>query len=334
MGLDGKVDEAIRIIQGIIATDPDITDAYFSLGNILFPGSRDSRRPSTPSSRPSAASPTTPSRPSTSPWPTKAMGKFEEAEKFLLAYIEKGFADPQFYFMLGNMNYIQKKYDRAIAYFEKCLASNAESAGSHSLLGAIYIVKDDLARAEEHLAQGRRDQSPARQPPLLHGRAGREERAGRRRPRPNTCRSSRSRPSTSSPSTTWPASTASPATRRKELDYLNKCLETDPALPADLFLPGPDLPQPRRSDTRRPSTWSRRGSSSSPRRPSCLWAISSWPTSTTGIGDNALSEENARKGQAARRRRPRQIGPAQISNLRSIVVLLPSVVLVTTTVSV
>jgi arylsulfatase A-like enzyme/predicted Zn-dependent protease len=150
MGLNGRAEEAINIIQGIIATDPDITDAYFSVGNIYFQVQKYKeaisyfeqvlgRKPDDSFAAINVA------------LSYEAMGRFEEAEKFLLAYLEKGFTDPQFYFMLGNMNYIQKKFDQAVPYFEKCLSSNAESAGSHSLLGAIYIVKDDLPRAEEHL---------------------------------------------------------------------------------------------------------------------------------------------------------------------------------------
>jgi arylsulfatase A-like enzyme/predicted Zn-dependent protease len=150
MGLDGKVDEGVRILQGIIATDPDVTDAYFAIGNIYFQAQRYKdaiqyfeqslgRKPDDSFAAINIA------------LAYEAMGSFEQAEKFLLAYIEKGFSDPQFYFMLGNMNYIQKNYDRAIPYLEECLSSNAESGGSYSLLGAISIVKDDLARADEYL---------------------------------------------------------------------------------------------------------------------------------------------------------------------------------------
>jgi hypothetical protein len=34
--MPGRAEEAIGFIKGIIASDPDITDAYFSLGNIYF----------------------------------------------------------------------------------------------------------------------------------------------------------------------------------------------------------------------------------------------------------------------------------------------------------
>ena len=150
MGFDGKADEAIRIIKGIIATDPDVTEAYFSIGNILFQDRKFpeaigyftqvlDRKPDDSFAAINIA------------LAFEGMGRFDEAEKFLLGHIGKGFTDPQFYFMLGNMSYVQKKYDQAIPYLEKCLVSNAESAGSHSLLGAIYIIKNDLPRAEEHL---------------------------------------------------------------------------------------------------------------------------------------------------------------------------------------
>jgi arylsulfatase A-like enzyme/uncharacterized protein HemY len=152
MGLDGKVDEAVKIIQEIIASDPDITDAYFSIGNIYFQAQKFKeaisyfeqvlgRKPDDSFAAINVA------------LSYESMGRFEDAEKFLLAYIAKGFSDPQLYFMLGNMNYIQKRFDQAVPYLEKCLAANAESAASHSLLGAIDIVKDDFAGAAEHLRQ-------------------------------------------------------------------------------------------------------------------------------------------------------------------------------------
>ncbi len=152
MGLDGRVDEAVKIIQGIIATDPDVTDAYFAIGNIYFQAQRYKdaiqyfeqvlgRKPDDSF----AAINVTLS--------FEAMGRFDEAEAFLLGYIKKGFEDSQFYFMLGNLNYSRQRYDKAIPYFEKCLALKAESAGSNNLLAAIYIIKDDLPRAESYLAK-------------------------------------------------------------------------------------------------------------------------------------------------------------------------------------
>jgi arylsulfatase A-like enzyme/predicted Zn-dependent protease len=155
MGMSGKAEEAIGIIKGIIASDPDITDAYFSIGNIYFQIQKYreaidyfeqvlGRKPDDSFAAINVA------------LAYEGMGAWDDAEKFLLGYIAKGFVDPQFYFMLGNMNFMQKKYDQAIPYFEKCIAANADSAGSYNILAAIYFIKDDLARAQASLDQALR----------------------------------------------------------------------------------------------------------------------------------------------------------------------------------
>ncbi|MEW6367094.1 MAG: sulfatase-like hydrolase/transferase [Acidobacteriota bacterium] len=150
VGMGDKPDEAVKIIQGIIATDPEITDAYFSIGNIYFQQQKYTeaieyfkqvlgRKPDDTFAAINVA------------LAYEGMRQFAEAEAFVLDYLSKGFREPQLYFMLGNMSFVQKKYDKAISYFETCLSLNTESASSHNVLGAIYIVKDDLPRAREHL---------------------------------------------------------------------------------------------------------------------------------------------------------------------------------------
>ena len=155
MGLEAKPEEAIEIIRRIIATDPDVTDAYFSIGNIYFQAQKYreavdyfrqvlGRKPDDSFAAINIA------------LAYEGMGAFDEAEKFLLEYMAKGIEDSQFYYMLGNMNVIQKKYDRAVPYFEKCLSLNAESAGAHNMLAAIAIVREDTAAAERHIEEALR----------------------------------------------------------------------------------------------------------------------------------------------------------------------------------
>ena len=152
IGMGGRPDEAIEIIQSIIASDPEITNAYFTMGNIYFQQKKFSeaieyfqqvlgRKPDDTFAAINVA------------LSYEGMGKFDDAEDFLLDYLSKGFKDSQFYFMLGNMNFLQKKYDRAIPYFEECISLNADSAGSHNMLAAIYIIENDLPRATEHIQQ-------------------------------------------------------------------------------------------------------------------------------------------------------------------------------------
>ena len=153
MGLEGQADEAIRIIQGIIASDPDITDAHFSLGNVYFKAERFPEavaafrkaldlRPDDAFTVINIAN------------SYQRMGKAEEAERFVLDQVGRGFEDPQLFFLLGRLSFDRKEYEAAIPYYEKCISLNAESAASHNALAAIYILRDDLEKAERHLEAG------------------------------------------------------------------------------------------------------------------------------------------------------------------------------------
>jgi tetratricopeptide (TPR) repeat protein len=84
----------------------------------------------------------------------QAMGHYDEAEKFVLDYIARGFDDSQLYFLLGNVKVRQNEPEQAISYFEKCLAGNPQSVSAYNALAAVYLNRDgagDLSRAEEHL---------------------------------------------------------------------------------------------------------------------------------------------------------------------------------------
>ena len=152
MGLQGKGEEAVKMMQRIIAEDPEIIDAYFSLGNVYFKMRKFKealeafqqaleKKPDDTFTVINIAN------------AYLGLGKPEEAEKFVLSYFQRGMQDSQLFHLMGTMKYAQKKYDEAIAYFTKCLSVNSESAASHSAMAAIYIVKDDLSRAEEHIRQ-------------------------------------------------------------------------------------------------------------------------------------------------------------------------------------
>jgi arylsulfatase A-like enzyme/Flp pilus assembly protein TadD len=150
IGMSGRAGEAVRIIESIIAEDPDVTQAHFTLGNIhfkehefekaiaAFKTALDLKPDDTFAAINIANS-------------YLSLGRFDDVETFVLDYIAKGFEDAQLYHLLGNMNYIRKNYDKAELYFEKSVARNKDSASSHSSLGAIALIREDLARAETHL---------------------------------------------------------------------------------------------------------------------------------------------------------------------------------------
>jgi tetratricopeptide (TPR) repeat protein len=150
MGMEGRSDAAIRDIQAIIADDPELVDAYFTLGNIYFKEKR--FKDSLQAFRQALAL-----KPDDSFTVINmsncltALGRPEEAEKTILDFLASGFQDSQLYNLLGGLNFARKNYDRAIGYFEKCLSLNSESAASHNSLAAIYIVKGDLDKAEANI---------------------------------------------------------------------------------------------------------------------------------------------------------------------------------------
>ena len=151
MGMGGQVDEAIAVIRGIIDTDPDIGDAYFSIGNIYFKARRFKeaipyfeealeRKPDDSFCVMNIAN------------CHVNMGQPADGERFVIEYLKKGFSDPQLYFLLGTLTFLQKKYDDALKYYDECLSYNSDMAAAHNAMAAIFIVRDDLPSAEKHIA--------------------------------------------------------------------------------------------------------------------------------------------------------------------------------------
>jgi arylsulfatase A-like enzyme/predicted Zn-dependent protease len=296
MGLDGKADEAIRIIQGIIATDPDITEAYFSIGNILFQDHKFpeaigyftqvlDRKPDDSFAAINIA------------LAFEGMGRYDEAEKFLLGHIGKGFTDPQFYFMLGNMSYVQKKYDQAIPYLEKCLVSNAESAGSHSLLGAIYIIKNDLPRAEEHLRKA------AELNPRLANIYFFSAELADKRGLTSEAESEYLKQLEVSPKHFKSMYNLARIYRQagdtaRELEFLNKCLESDPRFPLTYFYLA-RIHLNRGERYQEAVDLVKKGLDLKPERSELPLGYFLLADLYNRIGDVVQSEEYARKGQAA-----------------------------------
>jgi tetratricopeptide (TPR) repeat protein len=150
MGLEGDVDRAVQIIQGIIADDPDIIDAHFSLGNVFFKHGRYEeaiasfqevldRKPDDTFAAINIAN------------ALRRLERFDEAEAFIIETLEKGISDSQFFFILGGMKVMQEKPDEAIRYYKECLSLNPSSSSSHGALAMLYLEKNDLVNAETHV---------------------------------------------------------------------------------------------------------------------------------------------------------------------------------------
>lgn len=154
-GMGGDIDAAVRTIEAIIAEDPTISDAYFSLGNVLYKARRfeDAIASFVKSLELKPDDSFTVINIANS---YQALGRFDDAEKFVLDYLARGFKDSQLLFLLGNLKVHQGLPEKAIPYFEKTLVDNPRSASSHNALAAIYLNRDgsgDLALAEKHLGE-------------------------------------------------------------------------------------------------------------------------------------------------------------------------------------
>ncbi len=150
LGLQGKFKKAVSIIEEIIKEDPDVIDAYFTLGNLYFKENRFEeaieyffkaleKKPNDTFTIINIAN------------SYIKMNKFKEAEKIILDSIENVPPDSQLYFILGNINNFQKKYDKAVKYYKNCLELNPYSASAYSALGGIFIIQNKLDEAEEYL---------------------------------------------------------------------------------------------------------------------------------------------------------------------------------------
>ncbi len=150
LGLEGNFDQAVEMINEIIKEDPDIIDAYFTLGNLYFKkGDFEKaleaffealdRKPDDAFTVINIAN------------SYVQMKNFEEAEKFILSFLPSLPPDSQVNLVLGNIYNSQKKYDQAIEYYNKCLELNPYSASAYSALGGVYIIQDRIEEAERHL---------------------------------------------------------------------------------------------------------------------------------------------------------------------------------------
>ncbi len=150
LGLEGKFEPAVKMINEIIKEDPDIINAYFTLGNLYFKERKFKKaleyflealdkKPDDAFTVINIAN------------SYINMGDLEEAEKFVLSFIESIPPDSQVYFILGNIYNTQEKHDEAILYYQKCMELNPYSASAYSALAGIYVNQEKIEEAEKYL---------------------------------------------------------------------------------------------------------------------------------------------------------------------------------------
>jgi tetratricopeptide (TPR) repeat protein len=150
LGLKGEFDRAVSMIMEIIDEDPDVIDAYSSLG-ILY------KREGMLEEAINTFQKVLEMKPDNNITVINIsntyilLGKLDEAEDFILNRLELLQLDSQIYFNLGRIKNSKKEYNEAVKYFDKCVELNPSSASAYNALGGIYIIQNDLDKAESYL---------------------------------------------------------------------------------------------------------------------------------------------------------------------------------------
>lgn len=155
LGLQGQFDRAVSLVESIIEDDPEVIDAYFTLGNIYY-RAREFDKALESFHQALKRNPTEIFTIINIANCHIMKGEFTQAEEFLLEKLPVVPPDSQVYFILGNVSYALKKYDEAEKYYKECLRLNPSSASAYSSLGGIYVIKDRLKEAEESLKKAQK----------------------------------------------------------------------------------------------------------------------------------------------------------------------------------
>lgn len=152
MGLKGDFSEAVRLIKEIIKDDPEVIDAYFTLGNLYFKHQEFDK-----------ALEQFFIALDKNPRDTFIViniancyimkGEFEKGKEFLEEKLRSLPPDSQIYLILGNIEFALKNYKEAERAYRECLRLNAASASAYTALGGIYVIQNRLEEAEESLRQ-------------------------------------------------------------------------------------------------------------------------------------------------------------------------------------
>ncbi len=149
-GMAGNFEQAIETLKKILAEDPTISDGFFALGNIYLKARKFKEAIE-------AFSTALELKPDDSFAVINicncfaALNQLDKAEKFVQEQANRGFEDPQFYYVLGTLFALRGNYDKALPYFEECLKKNPNSASAHNAIAAICLNRNELGCAEEHL---------------------------------------------------------------------------------------------------------------------------------------------------------------------------------------
>jgi len=150
LGLEGEFEQAAKMMLEIIDEDPDVIDAYSALG-ILYKREWMLEEAINTFQKILEMKPDNNITVINISNTYILMGKLDEAEEFILNRLELLPPDSQIYLNLGRIKNSKKEYNEAVKYFDKCVELNPSSASAYNALGGIYVIQNDLDKAESYL---------------------------------------------------------------------------------------------------------------------------------------------------------------------------------------
>ena len=149
---EGQAQQAAATLREIIAAEPDIVDAHFALGSIYMTAGL-WKEAISEFERVLALNPQDTFTALNLGVCRVELDRPDQAEKFILDYLQAGPQDPELYLFLGRVNFNQKKLDQAAEYYRQALAISPTSAITHNWLAATEMVRGDLPKAEAELRE-------------------------------------------------------------------------------------------------------------------------------------------------------------------------------------
>jgi arylsulfatase A-like enzyme/predicted Zn-dependent protease len=150
LGMQEKYEEAITMLQKILKDDPEVIDAYFTLGNVYFKWEKFrlalesfkkafEKRPNDPFTVINIAN------------AHVKLGEINEAGDFIQSALPSLPPDSQVNLILGNIFKLKENYSEAEKYYRECLRLNPSSVSGNNALGKIFLIQSKLEKSEEYL---------------------------------------------------------------------------------------------------------------------------------------------------------------------------------------
>ncbi|MEW6455678.1 MAG: sulfatase-like hydrolase/transferase [Acidobacteriota bacterium] len=148
--LAGNFDKAIEKINKVIKEDPDIPDAYFSLGNTYFKMKNYEKaiesfkktlelKPDYDFAMLNLAN------------CYRILGKLDEAISEIETFLKYDPKDSQAFYILGDIYLEKKDYKKAFENFQKAVSFSTLMSDAFNGLGVIYYAWNDLENAEKNI---------------------------------------------------------------------------------------------------------------------------------------------------------------------------------------